>query len=466
MQRITLLTIALLLAPTLLFGQQKQAPPEGGQPKNFNLPKRQMITLDNGLKASMVPYGTIPKATVSVVVRTGNMHEGPNEVWLSDLLAELLKEGTTSRTAAQLSEEVARMGGSLSISSTPTSMTFTGSVLSENVPALVQLLAEVVQSPRLPASEVDRLKASLKRQLNVQKAQPQSQANEKFLAAMFPDQPYGRAYPTEAMLDSYDLAKVRSFYEAQYGAQRTHVYVAGLFNPGAVESAVRKSFGNWKKGPAVSIPEARPAAGKGFSVIDRPGAPQSTILIGLPVIDPTHPDYVALQVTNALLGGSFASRITSNIRENKGYTYSPFSQVAPRYRSGTWAEQADVTTEHTEASLKEIISEVNKLQAEAPPKDELEGIQNYQAGIFVLQNSNPNGIIGQLSFIDFHGLDESYLTDYVKNVLAVTPQKVQEMARKYIRDEDMTLVVVGDQKKIDKQVESFKPTLSRPQSSK
>jgi predicted Zn-dependent peptidase len=140
--------------------------------------------------------------------------------------------------------------------------------------------------------------------------------------------------------------------------------------------------------------------------------------------------------------------------------------VAPRYRSGTWAEQADVTTEHTEASLKEIISEVNKLQAEAPPKDELEGIQNYQAGIFVLQNSNPNGIIGQLSFIDFHGLDESYLTDYVKNVLSVTPQKVQEMARKYIRDEDMTLVVVGDQKKIDKQVESCQAALSRPQSSK
>ncbi|HEX8530426.1 MAG TPA: insulinase family protein, partial [Cytophagales bacterium] len=190
-------------------------------------------------------------------------------------------------------------------------------------------------------------------------------------------------------------------------------------------------------------------------MIDRPGAPQSTILIGLPVIAPTHPDYVALQVTNALLGGSFASRITSNIRENKGYTYSPFSQVAPRYRSGTWAEQADVTTEYTEASLKEIISEVNKLQAEAPPQDELAGIQNYQAGIFVLQNSNPNGIIGQLSFIDFHGLDENYLTNYVKNVLAVTPQKVQEMARKYIRDEDMTLVVVGDQKKIDKQVESF-----------
>jgi predicted Zn-dependent peptidase len=385
MQRITTLSIFLFLPVVLLFAQ-KQAPPEGGKPKDFNLPRRQMLTLENGLKASMVPYGTIPKATVTLMVRTGNMHEQANEVWLSDLLAELMKEGTQSRTAQQLSEEVARMGGSLSISSTPTGMTLTGSVLSENVPALVQLLSEVVKSPKLPTSEVDRLKASLKRQLNVQKAQPQSQANEKFLAAMFPDQPYGRAYPTEAMLDSYDIAKVRSFYEAQFGAQRTHLYVAGLFDRDTVEGAVRKAFGDWKKGPALSIPEAKPAAAKGFSLIDRPGAPQSTILIGLPTIDPTHPDYLALQVTNSLLGGSFGSRITSNIRENKGYTYSPYSQVAPRYRSGTWAEQADVTTEHTEASLKEILNEVNKLQSEAPSKEELEGIQNYQAGIFVLQN--------------------------------------------------------------------------------
>jgi predicted Zn-dependent peptidase len=128
-------------------------------------------------------------------------------------------------------------------------MTFTGSVLSEHVPALVQLLAEVVQSPRLPASEVDRLKASLKRQLNVQKAQPQSQANEKFLAAMFPDQPYGRAYPTEAMLDSYDLAKVRSFYEAQYGAARTHVYVAGHFDPVAAWERRPQVVRQLEKGP-------------------------------------------------------------------------------------------------------------------------------------------------------------------------------------------------------------------------
>lgn len=458
MPRLYTLLTGLLLLITLGAVAQKQTPPAGGQPKDFNLPGRQMISLPNGLKASLVPYGTIPKATVSIYIGTGNMHEKADEVWLSDLMAELMREGTTTRTAQQLSEEVARMGGSLSISSTPTALVVSGSVLSEYAPALVALLSDVIINPKLPASEVNRLKTNLKRQLSVQRAQPQSQANEKFLAAMYPNQPYGRLFPTEAMLDSYDINKVRNFYNEQVGAQRTRVYVAGLFDKGAVEKAVRQSFGNWKKGPQPNTVVAKPNTQKEFVLIDRKGAPQSTIIVGLPVIDPSSPDYVSLVVTNALLGGSFGSRITTNIRENKGYTYSPFSSIANRYRSATWAEQADVTTEHTEASLREIFSEINRLQTTPPSKEELQGIQNYLAGIFVLQNSNPGGIISQLAFIDLHGLDESYLKNYVKNVYAITPEQVQQTTRKYIRDKDMTLVVVGDEKKVESQLIKYKPT--------
>jgi zinc protease len=445
MKRIILYTTGLLLTVTTLFAQ-KETPPAGGQPRDFNLPKRETVILPNGLKASLIPYGTIPKATVSLYVRTGNMHEQADEVWLSDLLAELMKEGTNSRTAQELSEAAARMGGSISVSSTPSAMIISGSVLSEFTPELVRLLA------------------NLKRQLTVQKAQPQSQAFEKFLAAMYPDQPYGRTYPTEEMINGFDIARVQNFYRSQVGAQRTHVYVAGRFVEADVENAIQQAFGSWQKGPEPNIPKAQPASGKDFALIDRPGAPQTTIIVGLPVIDPSHPDFVALQITNSLLGGSFGSRITRNIREDKGYTYSPYSSVSSRFRSATWAQQADVTTEHTEASLKEIAYEIKRLQTEAPSPDELEGIQNYQAGVFVLQNSNPNGIISQLAFVDFHGLDESYLTNYVKNIHAVTPEKVQQMVQKYIRPEDMTVVLVGDQRKVSPQLQTFKPAENRSQS--
>jgi predicted Zn-dependent peptidase len=268
------------------------------------------------------------------------------------------------------------------------------------------------------------------------------------------------------MIKSYDVNKVKDFYTQNFGAQRSNLYIVGKFNEEAVTKAVKEAFNSWQKGPDRNIPIAKPATKPDVLTIDRPNAPQSTIIVGLPVIDPSNKDYLALSLTNDLLGGSFGSRITSNIRENKGYTYSPYSTVNNRYRTSTWAEQADVTTEHTEASLKEIFYEINKLQSEPPSKEELEGIQNYMAGIFVLRNSSHGGIINQLAFLELHGLDESYLTNYVKNIYAITPEKIQEMAQKYIREEDMTLVVVGDKKKVDPQVKKFSSEVNKAQGTK
>jgi predicted Zn-dependent peptidase len=173
------------------------------------------------------------------------------------------------------------------------------------------------------------------------------------------------------------------------------------------------------------------------------------------VAGPTSPDYLPLLVTNARLGGSFASRITSNIREQKGYTYSPFSNVSTRYHDSYWAEQADVTTQFTGPSIKEILGEVERLRTGAPSASELTGIQNYLAGTFVLQNSTRGGIINQLSFINLQGLPDSYLTNWVQRVRSVTPTQVQQMTRKYLDPSHMTIVVVGDEKVVGEQVGAF-----------
>jgi predicted Zn-dependent peptidase len=198
-----------------------------------------------------------------------------------------------------------------------------------------------------------------------------------------------------------------------------------------------------------------PQTKRAIYLVDRPGAPQSTIVLGVPVVDPTNPDWVPLQVMNTLLGGYFSSRITSNIREAKGYTYSPFSQVAVSYRNAYWAQNADVTTNVTGPSLKEIFSEIDRLQREPPGAEELRAVQNYMAGVFVLQNSSRQGIIGQLEFVDLHGLPENFLTEYVRRIYAVTPQAVSETARKYVQDEKATIVVVGDKKVIQEQVKPY-----------
>lgn len=438
---------------------QKQSPPEGGTPKDFQLPSKKINKLSNGLGSTVVQYGAIPKVTINVIIKTGNIHEAANEVWLADLAGNLMREGTTSMDFKTISKKVAGMGGSVNISTGLNQMNISGSVLSEFAPELIKILADIVMNPAFPASEVDRLKNDLKRKLSVDKTVPQNQATEKFRSIIYKDHSYGRYYPTEEMLNSYTLEMAKAFYEKNVGAKRTVVYVVGKFDEASVNKAIEESFSKWKEGPEVSYPQANPVTSNEVAIIDRPGAPQTTVILGLPTLDPSKTDFVPLQITNSILGGSFGSRITSNIREDKGYTYSPFSTINSGYRAAIWYEQADVTSEQTGASLNEISKEIKRLQNEPPTQEELKGIQNYEAGIFVLQNSTPGGIISQLNFLDFHGLDDTYLTNRVKNIYNVTPEKVQQMAKDHFKYENMTLVLVGDKKQLDKQMKAHQESL-------
>ena len=347
------------------------------------------------------------------------------------------------------------MGGSLTISVGPDRTDIGADVLSESSPQMASLIAEVVRHPKFPESELARLKGDRVRQLSIARSQPQQMALERFRALLYPDHPYGRIFPSEETLKGFTIEAVRSFYDANFGAARSHIYVAGRFDGEAMEAAIQKAFVGWKRGAAPTVNVAKGRSERRLELVDRPGAVQSTIYLGMPVADPSSADWVALSVMNALLGGSFASRITSNIREQKGYTYSPNSQVSARYRDAYWVETADVTTKDTGASLKEIVAEIKRLQGEAPPEKELKGIQNYLAGTFVLGNSSRAGIIGLLEFVDLNGLPEDYLNTYVSRVYAVTPRQVQEMAAKYIQDSKATIVVVGDKKVIAEQVAPY-----------
>jgi len=456
------LAAALTLAPALLAQdagapKTKQSPPAAAEPKNFALPAGRTFKLDNGLAVTLVPYRTIPKVTVRLGVRTGNIDEKANEVWLADITGSMLTEGTATRTATQIAEAAARMGGSLDVNVTEDRTDIGGDVLSEFGSDMVALVADVVRNPKMPEAELTRLKTDRLRDLSIAKSQPRPIAQEKFRAVLYGDHPYGRLFPTEAMLQGYTAAQVRNFWDKNYGAARSHLYVVGRFDDAAVEAAARKAFGDWKKGVPPAEKPASPKSERAVYLIDRPGAVQSTINLGMPVIDPSNPDWDALSLTNTLLGGSFASRITANIREQKGYTYSPNSQVLSRHRDAYWVEVADVTTNVTGPSIKEILGEIDRLQAEAPTQAELRGFQNYRAGTFVLQNSSRPGIIGQLEFVDLNGLPADYLNGYVKRVYAITPQQVQEMAKKYIQDDKATIVVVGDKKVIEEQVKGFGP---------
>ncbi len=453
----SLLLLALVASAPVLAQDFPSTPPAPGEPHPFEIPEGRTFALDNGVDVTLVPYGSLPKTTVYAVVRVGNGDEAPDETGRADLVASLLTEGTTSRSSEAIAREAAEMGGSVSAGAGLDQTFVTGRVLSEFTPDLVRLIGDVLRHPAFPEDAFARVQRDQLRSAAIARSQPGTLALAAFYRALYGTHPYAAVIlPDVTDIEAATVDAVRQFYDANVGPQRTRLYIVGRFDEGAVERAVREAFGSWAGGPPMTEPTPpTPATGRRVVLVDQPGAAQSNVTVGLPTIDPTADDYVALQVTNALLGGSFGSRITRNIREDKGYTYSPGSSVSARYRDAYWAESAAIVTSATGPAISEILYEIDSLATNPPSAAELEGIQKYLAGTFVLQNSSADGIASYLAFLDLHGLDRDYLEDYVSRLYDVTPEDVRRVTAEYLRGGDAVIVVVGDRGVVEEQLAPF-----------
>ena len=389
-------------------------------------------------------------------VRTGIIDQGPNDISLSAVVGDMLLEGTTTRTAQDISRQAAEMGGSVSATPGSEVVAINGEVLSDRAAAFIPLVADVVMNPKFDEADLKRTLDKHSRDNAIALSSPGTLAQKRFREIMYGSHPFAHVFPTEEMLRGFTVARVKEFHAKNYGARRSRLYVSGVFNAADVEKAIRDAFSGWAEGPAATENPPVITSKRQIDVIDRANSVQSSIWMGLPVADPSQNDWVPMEVTDALLGGAFGSRITSNIREDKGYTYSPSSFIWTRKKASMWVETADVTSNVTGASLTEIFKEIDRLRTEAPPQAELDGIKNNLAGVFTVQNSSRYGLINQLEFVDLHGLGDEYVNNYVKTILAVTPEQVRATAEKHIDPAKMSIAIVGTKKDIEKQLGEVK----------
>ena len=449
--------LGLALLATGLSLAAPETPPTPGPTPPFELPTTTVFTLKNGLKVTLVPYGAIPKTRVSLALQLGNADEAAHQTGLSDLMGKLLLQGTTSKSAVQLAEAAAQLGGELEVNVRADQTAVEIECLGDSTVEAIRLVAEVARTPAFPTAELARLRGDLQREVAIQRSQPQPLAEEAFARAIYGDHPYGRILPVAADVERFTLEQAKQLWTRFAGANRAHLYVVGRFDPAAVRAAIEEGFGGWAKAKGAPRPKPALKGGRRVLLVDRPGAVQSTVRFGLPAISPTSPDYIPLVVTDALVGGSFISRIMGNLREKHGYAYSPRSVLGVHPGVGTWVEAADVTTKDTAASVREIINEVERLRKEPPDEAELAGIRKWVAGNFVLRNSTRGGIVTQLRFVDLHGLPADWLRTFVQRVEAVTPADVTRVTRKYLDPQRMTLVVVGDRKVVEDSLKQFGP---------
>jgi zinc protease len=316
---------------------------------------------------------------------------------------------------------------------------------------------ELAREASFPEAEFERERRQKLEEVKLERTHPDFLASERLRKVLFGAHPYAQVSPSEAQVAAYQREDLQSVYRESYTPENGLLLVVGDFDPQAMVRTIEKVFDPWsgKKPEAKSFASTANPRGRRVYLVHVPGAVQTQILAGCHAITRKHPDWVKLALTNSLYGGAFNSRLVMNIREDKGYTYSPRSGVTALRQHGYFSVSAAVRNDVVAASLTEIFYEIDKLRSVPVPEAELADAQNYLSGVFSMGLATQDGLLTQLSTVALNELPDDYLETYRAKVRALTPNDLQEAARKYFDSANMQIVVVGDRTQIESQAALF-----------
>src|SRR5437660_8556237 len=420
-------------------------------------PKRTRARLSNGLEVILAEARSIPKFHGELFFRFGNaavVHRAPG---LAEMTATVARTATTKRASRQLEEDLRRIGADLSSSAGADISAIGFSGLAEFAEPLLELVNELAREAAFPVAEFERERRQKLEEVKMQRTEPGFLASERLRKVLFGAHPYAQVTPSEAQVAAYEREDLQAVYREFYTPENGLLLLVGDFDSNEMLKAAENVFGEWtgKKLETLAAPAPANPRGRRVYLVHVPGAVQTQILAGCHAITRKHPDWVKLGLTNNLYGGAFNSRLVMNIREDKGYTYSPRSSVNALRQHGYFSVSAAVRNDVVAASLTEMFYELDKLRSLSVPASELADAQNYLSGVFSLGLATHDALLTQFSTVAQHELPDDYLETYRARVRAVASEDVLEMARKYLDSGNMQVVLAGDRAQIESQSPLF-----------
>ncbi|HVC22087.1 MAG TPA: pitrilysin family protein [Candidatus Dormibacteraeota bacterium] len=400
-------------------------------------------TLANGLDAMVVARPSVPRVEVRLTVPAGAAI-GPNAA-TSELLRAGILLGTKALNQEEVSEAIQRLGGSLQIQQDHDRMHIAASALAEAEEELYRLVCTVITEPAFPADDLETERVKLIEGLRTARATPQFLAGERLQHLIYGSHPYGRPEPAEAAIKKTTRGQLADLHRATFLPSAAQITVVGDVEPRRTVTRLRRAFASWS-GPRKSakVPQVHPQSRPEITFIDRPGLVQTVILLGTSAPPVGHPDQIPLTLASAVLGGSFSSRLMANLREDKGYTYSPHTMSEAHLRDSLLGAALDVRTEVTAAAHVEVMYELGRLATVEVEPAELEESRNYLAGVRVIFLQTQAGLASSLAQVRGYGLDHRYLEGYSDRLAAVSPADLRRVAARYLSPANLTTVMVGD----------------------
>jgi len=420
-------------------------------------PKRTHAKLSNGMQIVLAESHSIPKFHGELFFRSGEALVSGRSVGLAELTAAVVRTGTTARTSRQIEEDLRRLGADLGVSAGQDTSAISFAGLSDFVEPLLRLVNELARDAAFPNTEFERERRQKLEEVKLERTSPGFLASERLRKVLFGEHPYAKISPTEQQVLAYQREDLLAVYREIYTPENSFLVIVGDFDPQAILRLIESIFGDWKgaKPAAKANPSLPDLRGRRVYLVHNPGSVQTQILLGCHAITRKSPDWIPLGLTNSLYGGAFNSRLVMNIREDKGYTYSPRSGVSPLREHGYFSVSAAVRNEVVAASLTEIFYELDKLRSVPVPAAELADAQNYLSGIFSIGLATQEGLLTQFATSALNDLPDDYLEAYRDKVRALGPLDLLAMARKYFDSANMQVVVVGDKEQIQDQAALF-----------
>jgi zinc protease len=420
-------------------------------------PPRVLSRLSNGLEVVLVESHGIPKFTGQLFFRSGNAVVADSAPGLADMTATVARTGTALRNSRQIEEDLRRMGADLSSGAGADNSAVSFAGLVDFSKELLRLVAELTQHASFPAEEFERERRQLLEGLKIQRTTPGFLGSERLRRVLFGAHPYGTISPTEAQAAGYSLDQLKIFYREHYRPGNALLVLVGDFSSQAMLEQISEIFGPWAAGPVEAAPNPMlpDLRGRKVHLVHLPGSVQAQVLVGNRAITRHHPDWLAVTLANSIYGGAFNSRLVMNIREEKGYTYSPRSGVHPLRQHGYFSISAAVRNDVVAATLKEIFYEIERMRSTPVGEEELADARNYLSGTFSLGLATQDGLAGQLATATLERLPEDYLETYRDRILKLNAAQVLDAAQKYFDSANAQIVIVGDRAQIEEQAAQF-----------
>jgi predicted Zn-dependent peptidase len=440
--------IAMTIAAATAPAQDRIPVPKGKPAPKVAIPAIQKTKLANGLSVWLVEHHELPVAAFNLVIGSGSANDPLAAPGIASMTSDVLDEGTATRDALKISEELESIGANLGVNSGTDGSFVSLRTLVKHIDRALAVYADVISNPVFPQKEFDRLKSQRLATLMQQKDQPTSIAGNAFAHILYTaNHPYGlNSSGTPASVEAMKREDLVAFYDSYYRPGNATLIVVGDVKLDALTAKLEPLFSGWKDAPvpAFNVPAPEPVRDRKVYLIDKQAAPQSEIRIGYPALARSTPDYFPVFLMNRMLGGQFASRINMNLREKRGFTYGARSSFNFNRGVGPFVASAGVTAEKTDSSLVEFLYEIDLMREKGMTDDEMTFVKKGLIGNFALNFETPAQLASMMQNIILYGLPDDYYSTYLQNIEKVTPVDVLRVSKQYLDTSKMAVVVVGD----------------------